>query len=164
MLTILKVVFNSTKTRQLNFARVLIEIPDPTPERLLQLSKVPGVKVKQVDGCHAASVIALADPGSNISLGSQPFLDAIDLVRIREFNSCISTVAGETSANKDYRYKLSLKTPHSTHNLSLVKIPEISPERAFSTLELSVLEELFGLNEDNSLNIRFPFELSLIHI
>ena len=164
ILTILKIVFNSTQTRQLNFVRVLIEIPDPTPERLQQLSKVSGVEVKQVAGSPVASVIALADPGSNISLGSQPFLDAIDLDKIRQFNNSISTVAGETSASQDYRYKLSLKTDHSTHNLSLVKIPEISPERAFSVLEMAILEELFGLDEDNSQNIRFPFEDTKCHL
>ena len=34
----------------------------------------------------------------------------------------------------------------------------MSPEKAYTVLELSILETLFGLNEDNSNNIRFPFE------
>ena len=157
-------VFNATSSKTLNFVRAAIVIPEPTPERLQTLANIPGVFVMQMGNVHIASVVCLIDPGSNITLGSREFLSALDPNKTRPFNSSITTVAGDTVIESDYRYKLSIKTGHSVHNVSSVKIGQISPERGFSTLELAILESTFGLTEENSHNIRIPFGDTMCHL
>ena len=157
-------IFNLVSTKSLNFYLADIIVDSPTESKLAMIGSLPDVSARYQDKKWIVRLNCLPDNGSNISLGTESLIDAINPVKIREFCGWLTTVAGDTSESTDYRYKLTLKSGTHIYNASVVKVNSISPERGYSGLELAILEECFGFKSDNWDNVNIPSFSSVVHL
>ena len=156
--------FSICNTKNLNYIRTELVIKEPTQKSLDAIKELEDTFLHFEDGEWKLRVTALADNGSNISLGLDTLIDAIDPPKIREFNTSISTVAGSTNSKPDFKYKLRIRAGQLDFYGSFVRIPAISPERQFSAAELAVIEATFGLLKHNWQNISLPLQQSKAYL
>ena len=157
-------IFELVSTKNLNFCLVDVVLDSPSENKLAMVGKLPNVTARYQNKRWLLRMNCLPDNGSNISLGTESLIDAVQPVKTREFCGSLTTVAGDTPESSDYRYKLTLKSENIMYNASVVKVSSISPERGYSGLELAILEKCFGFKLDNTENVNIPTFSSVVHL